>query len=468
MKRFVAFLSVLVATTASAAIDFKPYTLRTFDGQQHQAEIGTLPVSGKIELSVIRLRSTSTLPASPVVFLSPGPGIAASVLGRVSVYFALFERIRASADIILLDARGEGMSKPNLDECTPGPMPGEPFASEESLVSAYAASVGHCAAEWRARGIDLREFTTDARAEDVDRLRRAIGAERVSILAFSYGTEVAVSLLRRHPEAIDRAVLAATDAGAVNLRVSPDIVDAQLYKLGLLAGGDLRASISSLLADFEKHPREIAIRDGKGVSHKMRVGKAALQLLLAARIADSGGAAMLPALVDSLTRGDTSILELIAQKFAAGFQTGMTLVGRAIDCSTPILDPTRVSGTEILGDARNIYLDPQVCAAIVPGNAKRKAPVPPPLRSSAPVLFISGTLDANAPPFFAEMLRWGLPAARHVIVTNGFHETLPSDEVQKVVAAFLRGEDIGSPAIVFEPPKFLSVEEARSAAARSR
>lgn len=467
MKRFVAFLSVLIATAASAAIDFKPYTLRTFDGQQHQAEVGTLRVSGTIELSVIRLRSASTSPGSPVVFLSPGPGIAASVLGRVPVYFALFERIRASADVILLDARGEGMSKPNLDECTSGPMPSEPFASAASLVSAYAASVGHCAADWRARGIDLREFTTDARADDVDRLRRAIGADRVSILAFSYGTEVAVSLLRRYPETIDRAVVAAADAGAVNSRVSPEIVDAQLYKLGLLAGRDLHASISRLLADFEKRPREIAIRDAQGVSHKMRIGRAALQLLLAARIADSGGAAMLPALVDSLTRGDTSILELIAQRFAAGFQTGMTLVGRAIDCSTPLLEPTRASGAETLGNVRNIYLDPRVCAAIVPG-AKRNANVPPPLRASVPVLFISGTLDANAPPFFAETLRWGMPNARHVIVTNGFHETLPSSDVQKVVAAFLRGEDIGSPAIVFEPPKFLSIEEARSAAGQSR
>jgi pimeloyl-ACP methyl ester carboxylesterase len=461
MKRFITSLAVFIAATASAAIDFKPYTLRTFDGQQHEAEIGTLPVTGTIQLSVIRLRSAATSPGSPVVFLSPGPGIAASVLGRVPVYFELFERIRAYADVILLDARGEGMSKPNLDECAPGPMPSQPFASEASLIAAYAASVSHCAADWLARGIDLREFTTDARADDIDRLRRAIGANRVSILAFSYGTEVAVSLLRRYPEAIDRAVLAAADAGAVNARVSPDIIDVQLYKLGLLAGVDLRASISRLLADFEKHPREIAIRDAKGVSHKMRIGKAALQLLLAARLADSGGAAMLPALVDSLTHDDTSILELIAQHFSAGFQTGMTLVGRAIDCSTPTEETTRASG-----DVRNIYLDPQVCAAVVSGREKRN--VPRPLLTSTPVLFISGTLDANAPPFFAEKLRWGMPEARHVIVTNGFHETLPSSEVQKVVAAFLRGEEIGSPAIAFERPKFLSIEEARSAAGRSR
>jgi pimeloyl-ACP methyl ester carboxylesterase len=470
MKQFIiASLSFFIAATASAGIDFKPYTLRTFDGQAHEAEIGTLPVSGTIELSFIRIRSTATSPGSPVVFLSPGPGIASSVLGRVPVYFALFDRIRASADVILLDARGEGMSKPNLDDCASGPMPSQPFASEASLVAAYVASVSHCAAGWRARGIDLRDFTTAARADDVERLRRAIGATRVSIIAFSYGTEVAVSLLRRYPETIDRAALAATDAGAVNSRISPDILDAQLYKLGLLADLDLRASISRLLLEFNKRPREITIRDAKGVSHKMRIGKAALQLLVAAKLADAGGAAILPALVDSLTHDDQSILEPLAQRFAAGFQTGMTLVGRAIDCSTPTSEAARTSEEHmpVLGDVRNTYLDPRVCAAIVPGRPKRNANFAA-LLSNVPVLFISGTLDPNAPPFFTEQLRLGMPQSRHVIVINGFHETLPSSEVQKVVVAFLRGDEIGSPVIDFERPKFLSIEEARIAVARSR
>lgn len=462
-----------VATSANAELTFKPYTLRTFDGLPHEAQIGVLPISSTIELSVIRLPSTTGSPGSPVVFLSPGPGIASSILARVPVYFALFDSIRASADVILLDARGEGMSKPNLDDCPPGPMPQQPFESESSLVTAYAASVKHCADYWRARGVDLNAFTTDARADDVEALRRALNAERVSVIAFSYGTEVALNLLRRYPRSIDHAVLAATDSWTDDQPVRPSILDAQIYKLGAIAGIDLRASIARALAELEKHPREITVNDANGEPHKFRIGKAGFQLLLATKLAASGGAAIIPALVDSVNRGDDSILQLLVQRFANGFRTGMTLVGRAIDCSRPRAgENRRIANAEarrsLLGNPRNIDLDPAVCAAVGTAPSKTNSELPPPLLSETPVLFISGTLDANTPPFFAEQIRWGLPNARHVIVTNGFHETLPSADIQKIVADFLTGKMIGSPSIVFDVPKFLSIEEARAAAARSR
>jgi pimeloyl-ACP methyl ester carboxylesterase len=466
-------ITLFAAAAADAALPFEPYTLRTFDGQPHDAQIGRLAVGPTIELAVIRLPSTAASPGSPIVFLSPGPGIASSILGRVPVYFALFDRLRATADVVLLDARGEGMSKPNLDECPPGPMPAQPFESESSLVAAYAKSVKDCAGHWRARGIDLGAFTTDARADDIEALRRALGAERVSVVAFSYGTEVALNLLRRYPHSVDRAVLAATGSGTGDHPIRPSILDAQIYKLGAVAGTDLRASISRLLAGLEKHPRVITVETAKGESHTFRVGKAGFQMLLAAKVADAGGAAMTPALVDSVNQGDDSILRLLVQRLAPAFRTGMTLVGRAIDCSTPIPDENRriaaaEAQTALLGNGRNLHLDPRVCAAVMGNRARTKVETPQPLRSTVPVLFISGTLDANAPPFFAEQIAWGLPNSRHLIVTNGFHETLPSAEVQKVVADFIAGEETGSRSITFAAPKFLSIDEARAAAARSR
>ena len=39
-----------------------------------------------------------------------------------------------------------------------------------------------------------------------------------------------------------------------------------------------------------------------------------------------------------------------------------------------------------------------------------------------PVLFISGTLDSNTPPYQAEEMRWSMPRSMHVIVQNAGHE----------------------------------------------
>ncbi len=408
-----------------AALVWLTYTLKTFDGQSHPAGIATLVRPGGVELAVVRLKSTSPSPGSPVVFLSPGPGIAASILGRVPPYFALFDRLRATGDVILLDARGEGMSKPNLDSCPPGDLPAQPFASRAALLAALAASVKRCGDYWRAQGVDLADYSTDARADDVEALRQALGATRVSLLGFSYGTEVGLNYMRRYPANVDRVVLAATDSGIWDHPNLPSTFDVQLRKLGLYD------AVARLLA---RTPIEVTI-DGRPV----RVGKEALQLLLVTKLSDSGAAA----LVNGVAAGETSKLQPAIERFAKGLRGGMTLVGRAIDCNTPVSAARRAEAeaqakTSLVGEAPFLHLDPRVCDAAL-GPNRGKKPVPPPLVSYAPVLFISGDLDANAPPFYAEQLRWGLPASQHMIVKNGFHETLPDPEVQNAVVDFLAG-----------------------------
>lgn len=72
-----------------AALVFTAHTLTTFDGRPHPAEKAMLD-----GLAVVRLRTTSEHPQPPIVFLSPGPGIPANILGRVPVYFQLFDKLR--------------------------------------------------------------------------------------------------------------------------------------------------------------------------------------------------------------------------------------------------------------------------------------------------------------------------------------------------------------------------------------
>jgi fermentation-respiration switch protein FrsA (DUF1100 family) len=86
----------------------------------------------------------------------------------------------------------------------------------------------------------------------------------------------------------------------------------------------------------------------------------------------------------------------------------------------------------------------------------------PRLWSTLPALFISGTLDTNTPPFQAEEVRWGFPNSVHLIVENGGHETLPSSEVQTVIADFFKGQDVKGRTVSFERTRFLSVEEAKA------
>ena len=47
------------------------------------------------------------------------------------------------------------------------------------------------------RGIDLNAYNTSESAEDVELLRRALGADRIVLWAHSYGTHLALAVLRR-------------------------------------------------------------------------------------------------------------------------------------------------------------------------------------------------------------------------------------------------------------------------------
>lgn len=217
--RLIALL-MLVALTAHSGDSqssnrLEPYTFRTYDGKSIEAELGRLRLPERrgvagthnITVSFVRLRSTSPTPGSPIVWLAGGPGVPGVVMARVPVYFALFDKLRAVGDVILLDQRGTGLSQPSLD-CKGFHPPRNLFRSAAHWLKAMDASVRACDKTLRAQGIDVAAYTADASADDVEDLRLALGAAKLSLIGHSYGTVLAQAILRRHESSIDRVVFA--------------------------------------------------------------------------------------------------------------------------------------------------------------------------------------------------------------------------------------------------------------------
>lgn len=181
---------------------------------------------------------------------------------------------------------------------------------------------------------------------------------------------------------------------------------------------------------------------------------------------------MLPALLTSIHSGDYSLLQILAQKVFNGFHGSMTLIGLTVDCSA-VMPADTIERAEAeakvsrFGNLRNQHLQPSTCEAGLGKNASTKS-ADGPLFSRVPTLFISGTMDANTPPFEAETLRWGFPEGTHVVIKNGFHETLPEPEVQSLVVDFFLGRDVSGRSITFDRTTFMSIQEARTAAQHSR
>ena len=463
----------------------EPYGFKTFAGKEIPAELGKLWVRENrnsqskrlIQLTFVRLKSTAAKPGSPIVFLAGGPGAPGIGMGRVPVYFSLFDKLREVSDVILLDQRGLGMSSPSLD-CPATPVPTDVLETAEKWQRAFTDNSRICAEHWRKQGVEISAYTNDASADDLDDLRQALGAKRISLIGHSYGTVLAQAAVRRHGKHLDRVVFAATDASD-NLIALPSVWDLTIKKLSYLAGED--SSINKLIPDMEalyrrvldkleRNPVTLTVMDAQTKRPtQIRVGKIGLQWLVRNSMSDARNYAWFPALFYTIEQGDYSLFTRRIEPLYNSFQ-GRSPMANAVDCSigwsAERLAQAQKEMPQALFSNVNLQWTKKTCQAM--GVSENSLVGQPRLWSTLPVLFISGTLDANTPPFQAEEVRWGFPNSAHLIVENGGHETLPSSEVQTVVVYFFKGQDVKGQTVSFERPHFLTVEEAKSQPASLR
>ncbi len=476
----VALSGVPVRAQAAEAgnVSLAPFTFRTYDGKTYAAELGKLRVRENrqgssrrvIELAFVRLPSKAVKPAPPIIFLAGGPGIPGIGLAQVPVYFTLFEQLREVADVILLDQRGTGLSEPNL-QCPAAALPADAFEDSEKLTRAFSRLVKDCAEHWRAKGVQLEAYNSITSADDLDDLRRALKVEKMSLLAWSYGTELALAAIRKYGDKIHQAVLL-SPRGPDNLLKLPSVWDGQIKKISALVANDqtlgklvphMDTLVKRVFDALERNPIELVVTDRRANQPvTLRVGKIGLQTLIRADLSDMRAVANLPALLYTIDQGDYSLLKRRVQQLYNGF--GLSAMGFAVDCaagwSKARLALTRQEAKKALMSNVNLQWQPEICKQIVAadlGVAFRAK-----VHSKVETLLISGTLDPNAPPSQAEAIRKGFSKSQHWIIENAGHETIPAPEVQAVITEFFKNQTVSHPRRAFPLPRFTSVEEAKS------
>ncbi len=303
-------------------ITFEPYLFESAGKQKVQAELGRLLVpekhsnpSGKqIELALVRLKSTSTDPGPPIVYLAGGPGGSGIALAR-GPRFPLFMAMREFADVIALDQRGTGMSKPNLmcDVMLDYPLdqPGE----RGRLLSLYEQRARSCAAHWRAQGVDLSAYNSQENADDLESLRQALGVEKITLWGSSYGSHLGLATLRRHGNRIHRAILSGIEGPDHTLKL-PSQIQRQLELVCDLAKADprtgkqipdLMALVQDVLRKLDKKPARVPLNvAATGNQQVVAVGKFDLQQITFGLLGTREGKARIPALYHSLAAGNLS------------------------------------------------------------------------------------------------------------------------------------------------------------------
>ena len=468
-------LAPLTTLGQSTAVVRETTTVRSYDGRTATGEIVRLAVPERrtssartVTVAALRLSSTAERPGTPIVFLMGGPGIPGSVMARVPPYFTLFERLRSIADVIIVDQRGIGLSTPNLDCPFDGTLPDSALVVEGPLVVALRGQVANCAERWRQADADPAAYTTLESADDVDDLRQALGAERIDLVAFSYGTRLALAVLQRHGAHVGRLVLQGINGPGLVLK-RPIAIARKLQLVSRLLDDDTLWPPTNLLeaaraarARLAATPVAITLTDRRtGQQRQVLVGRYGLDAIVSVSPDDQ----RLPALLVSVAAGDDRLLARFAEELWNGLTTGTVgLMARAVNCAADRPESRRAliareaQAAPFGNPLDNAVLTNEFCAAI--GFQAPTVEFPTPVNSPTPALLLTGSLDATNPVENAQAIARGLRNAVQLEIVNAAHEGLPVPAVQDVVVDFLSGHDVRGRNIVAAVPRFPTVEAA--------
>jgi pimeloyl-ACP methyl ester carboxylesterase len=392
----------------------------------------------KIHIGLIASKSRKPEP-DPVVFLAGGPGQAASD-GFASIGSA-FNRILEKRHVLLIDQRGTGLSHKLQCDDDAGPD-----ADPENL-DLMREGAKRCVAQLSKKA-DLRFYTTTDGTQDLEDLRKAIGAPQLNLVGFSYGTRVAQQFAMHYPNSTRSLIL---DGIAPNTLIlgnehAPNLeaslsqhfsncrVDPSCFK----RFGDPAATLAEVRAQLKADPREMRINDpftGKSKLVKLNHDRALGVLRFYAYNSDF--AALMPLLLDEAKQG--RVEPLLAQTQMTGANVGEQIslgMHFSVTCAedADFLKPSEAHADMLLGNSLPSMMS-EVCKLFPKGSRPRDFFEP--LKSAVPSLLLSGEYDPVTPARYGEEVLKNLSNAKHIVAPKQGHITMPIGCIPKIAARFL-------------------------------
>ncbi|NUV60092.1 alpha/beta hydrolase [Streptomyces sp. CAI-85] len=435
-----AFLGVLAPTPGHAASGPQPVASARFvpgpcpsTPEPVPGRCGFLEVPEKrsrpggrtIRLAVAVVPAVSPKPgADPVVFMAGGPG--GDAFGDMP--FVIGAGVNRDRDLIVMTQRGTLYARPNL-ACPEI----DRFYAEAVGLRYDAASTGRrlvratkqCRDRLAGQGVDLSAYNTTENAADFADLRTALGIRRWNVYGYSYGTDLGLTYLRRHPQGIrSLAIDSVVPPQIVSLPWTWDSAREGINTVFAACAAqpacrnrypNLSRTLTQQVRRLEAHPLTVRAQPpGGGAPVKVVLDGGALVNLL---VANAVPAVDVPAALDELAHGDPG---RFARARAAGatpvigeFAHGLT---QSVACGEWVPGYSRADllaagrrafpgwPDSVLAQAPQLPFQHEACRV---WNVPDRTPVQRVTTvSKVPSLVLSGTFDAKTGA------RWGAYAAR--------------------------------------------------------
>ncbi|MGB3607597.1 MAG: alpha/beta fold hydrolase [Psychroserpens sp.] len=465
-KSIIIIMLLIQAQCLSQHLKLEPYQFVSQAGDTVQAEKGAFKVledrrhgySDSISLQFIRFKSTNPNPASPIVYLSGGPGGSGSETAK-GKRFELFMKLREVADVVAFDQRGTGLSH-RLQPC--------PFSSEFEVavplkkaiyVEKTVETAQKCITYWNDT-FNLAAYNTMESADDLDDLRQVLGVDSISLWGTSYGSHLAFEYIRRYESNVERAVLSSLEGPNETIKLPKNTEDF-VFKIATLAQHkypDLIDKIKIVHERLKFNPVTAPYTTRDGTIDTVGISNFELQAAIATfYLKNPNNSKQLPKLYAALYEGDFSMIaenvmimkryvfkRINTMSFAMDMQSGIS-PERKLEVASQI--DTAILGSTInflmyeWRDALNFNQLPATFRTIDSNTVR--------------ALLLSGSLDGRTYLSSAQDIAKKFKKSHHVIVENAGHDLfMASDAVGDLILDFLRGKTITETKILLDPILF--------------
>lgn len=366
------------------------------------------PNDRRIGLRVVVLKATGdALQPDAFVPLSGGPGQAATEFAAMDA--RIFADLRRSRDIVLMDVRGTGQSNPLHCDVASAQWARTPDVMPPGAIRACREEL--------ARRADLRMYTTEQIARDLDDLRAALKIERWNVFGGSYGTRLAQEYTRAFGARVRTLTLHGVAAPSLQVPL-PYARDAQAT-VDRLFDERTRHTLSVTLARLAKEPVIVRVE-----SLDVMVSAGTFAEMLRHMLYNAGSAPAASEMIHAAAAGDFTVAarEVLRERrtFSHEFALGLFL---SVTCAEDVarIDESAIPAAThdtFLGDYR---VRQQIEACRIWTVNPAPASVVAALKSDVPALVISGEVDPVTPPRMGDEVARLLPNARHVVLAGHGH-----------------------------------------------
>jgi pimeloyl-ACP methyl ester carboxylesterase len=460
--------SALPSFTPVACLSLAPGLSADRCGYVRVPEDRARPTGRMVHLAVAIFKSRDRAPAAdPLILLWGGPG--ASFISTLGVNYGPYflQAFGGHRDLVLVDQRGTGLSRPNLacPELSAAAVSSlDQQLSRKEAEAQTLRAVQRCHDRLVRAGVDLGAYTTLSDAADIAALGPALGYKDVDLYGVSYGTRLALTVMRLYPTRLRSVILDS---------VAPPQIS--LYTLALTSQGHILSALlaacaadarcrreyphfdttfSAIVARLNAHPAQMEVTvPTSGQDYKMLLTGDLLWVLAFNMLYDSTQNGSAFRMIAAAGRGDVYPASLTAgQRLAeyvdpSAYAWGLSL---SDECSEDAPYTTSVqlaaAGRALPAVLRAAALADRL-TALQECRIWRVRPVPAwqkgAVRSGIPTLILTGQYDPITPAPLGRLAAQTLPHSFFFTFPGRGHGQIGGDAScpASISAAFLRSPD---------------------------